>query len=1322
MSYSCTPEGCNFGPDNWGVINLSGTPNTPGTYEIPLSAVVTLDGTPLGLAGLEIPIPIPYNGEVTLLNIALGNDFSGINSFLPTVVLNVEESADVLTITSTVCNPQDQELRLTGPNWDWDPNAGPIADDNGDGTYTFTFDPAPDADMTYLLVLDGVQEDLVAANADTNEVDNFSCTPITDYYSYANRQWSIGDDLNVTNIYGTCGTCDDNSYYFGCTDSTAANYDPNASGDDGSCILDAGTLQVTATVCNYTSLNDSSVRLTGPWWSWDPTGGPVGIDNGDGTYTFTFDPAPTSDMEYLLVLDGVMEDIVSSNYDENGDALENADWSCTPVTDYWSYANRKWSVGSGDVSGITYGSCSGSCPDLPSVEGNPFVDELFSDVSVTSNVVYGNNIGIITQAPAAEDLLMDVYQPVGDDATDRRVMLLLHTGTFLPPIANGQATGDKSDNFLVELATRYAKKGYVVGVPNYRLGWNPLTPDPDARTQGLAHALYRALQDTRTAVRFFRKSAAEDGNPYGVGDKFVVGGEGTGGYISYGVATLNNDAELLLPKIINSSPETIAQFGQPVPYILQSMMGDINGTNFGSMMMDMDGDGTPETDVPFCLPNHVGYSSDVDMVFALGGANIDTLWQEAGEVPMAAMQNPMEEFAPYGVGILTEPVNNQPVIEAMGAKETIRKATELGNNDIFEGLSTTLTDNWYGNGDGAANSAFAGHANYSGLFPIVTPEPPALTPCGIPGQWGGSPWQWWDNATYGPMGDAYNGLDAGSTVCSAMQDNPDMSEAKSLAFTDMIEEYMTPRIYAALDLVRERYTDELFSDVSVTSNVVYGNNIGIITQAPAAEDLLMDVYQPVGDDATDRRVMLLLHTGTFLPPIANGQATGDKSDNFLVELATRYAKKGYVVGVPNYRLGWNPLTPDPDARTQGLAHALYRALQDTRTAVRFFRKSAAEDGNPYGVGDKFVVGGEGTGGYISYGVATLNNDAELLLPKIINSSPETIAQFGQPVPYILQSMMGDINGTNFGSMMMDMDGDGTPETDVPFCLPNHVGYSSDVDMVFALGGANIDTLWQEAGEVPMAAMQNPMEEFAPYGVGILTEPVNNQPVIEAMGAKETIRKATELGNNDIFEGLSTTLTDNWYGNGDGAANSAFAGHANYSGLFPIVTPEPPALTPCGIPGQWGGSPWQWWDNATYGPMGDAYNGLDAGSTVCSAMQDNPDMSEAKSLAFTDMIEEYMTPRINAAMSVDASEINVVLGCTDPNATNFDPFANTSDESCEFVVGPTEQNVNLPTGWCMFSTYMLNDNMSADAILSEIVDRVVIAKDYLGAAYLSLIHI
>ena len=34
--------------------------------------------------------------------------------------------------------------------------------------------------------------------------------------------------------------------------------------------------------------------MTGPWWNWDPNGGPVAVDNGNGTWTFTFNPAPTA--------------------------------------------------------------------------------------------------------------------------------------------------------------------------------------------------------------------------------------------------------------------------------------------------------------------------------------------------------------------------------------------------------------------------------------------------------------------------------------------------------------------------------------------------------------------------------------------------------------------------------------------------------------------------------------------------------------------------------------------------------------------------------------------------------------------------------------------------------------------------------------------------------------------------------------------------------------------------------------------------------------------------------------------------------------------
>ena len=50
-------------------------------------------------------------------------------------------------------------------------------------------------------------------------------------------------------------------------------------------------------------------------------------------------------------------------------------------------------------------------------------------------------------------------------------------------------------------------------------------------------------------------------------------------------------------------------------------------------------------------------------------------------------------------------------------------------------------------------------------------------------------------------------------------------------------------------------------------------------------------------------------------------------------------------------------------------------------------------------------------------------------------------------------------------------------------------------------------------------------------------------------------------------------------------------------------------------------------------------------------------------------------------------------------------------------GPTEQLMVLPSGWSMFSCYMLPNNLALDTLLSEVVDDVMIVKDYLGSAYL-----
>jgi hypothetical protein len=435
-----------------------------------------------------------------------------------------------------------------------------------------------------------------------------------------------------------------------------------------------------------------------------------------------------------------------------------------------------------------------------SVAQTRYLDDVGDQIVVTSNIVYGSNIGIISQTPALEELKMDLYQLAGDDTTTNKpVVIMLHTGSFLPAIANGQPTGDKTDNAIVEMCKRFAKKGYLAVALNYRLGWNPVSTSEDVRRSTLIQAAYRGLQDTKTAVRFLRKSAAEDGNPYGVGDKFAIGGYGTGGYLSLAVATLNDyESELLMPKFIDSSQETIDANGQPMPYIIQSVLGNFEATDFGMMPVDTTGDGVPDINVPLCIPNHVGYSSEVDMVFNAGGALPDIYWLEAGEVPIASMQNLLDPDAPYGEGNVIVPTTGEFVIVAHGSKLIQEKTDSLGNNEVFEGLSTMLNDSWYGNGNGTTNAAVAIHDDLPGLFGMVTPTPSAApTPCGLQAVQN-APWDWWDNTVYGAMADGYHETPPGTMSCLALLGNPDMSEEKGKAMANMMSDFFTPRVYAAL--------------------------------------------------------------------------------------------------------------------------------------------------------------------------------------------------------------------------------------------------------------------------------------------------------------------------------------------------------------------------------------------------------------------------------------------------------------------------------------------------------------------------------------------
>ncbi|MFK7785507.1 MAG: T9SS type A sorting domain-containing protein, partial [Crocinitomicaceae bacterium] len=187
--------------------------------------------------------------------------------------------------------------------------------------------------------VDGVQENLIQ-----DMLFGGTCAPVTDYFSYANRIWNVGNG-NVTGInYDRCVSCD------------------------------VDDLVITTEVCD-TTLIFNELGLTGPIWNWDPNAGPDAVDNGNGTWTFTFSPAPADSFEYILVIDGTEENLVTHMVN-GGD--------CAPITDFSTYANRLWISGDGDVNN-TFDQCN-TCAEASINE------ELFDALSVfpvpSSDVIY----------------------------------------------------------------------------------------------------------------------------------------------------------------------------------------------------------------------------------------------------------------------------------------------------------------------------------------------------------------------------------------------------------------------------------------------------------------------------------------------------------------------------------------------------------------------------------------------------------------------------------------------------------------------------------------------------------------------------------------------------------------------------------------------------------------------------------------------------------------------------------------------------------------------------------------------------------------------
>jgi dienelactone hydrolase len=154
-----------------------------------------------------------------------------------------------------------------------------------------------------------------------------------------------------------------------------------------------------------------------------------------------------------------------------------------------------------------------------------------------------------------------------------------------------------------------------------------------------------------------------------------------------------------------------------------------------------------------------------------------------------------------------------------------------------------------------------------------------------------------------------------------------------------------------------RYRDEVFGSVGVERDLAFGSAPGVSGQPVS---LGLDLYTPNGDTSTaPRPAMIWIHGGGF--------SAGNKTSSDVVQLATTFAKRGYVAASIDYRLLASPGCDGSGALSSNCVLAASAAEHDAQAAVRWLRAHAAQ----YRIDpNRIAVGGTSAGAVTSVLVAT----------------------------------------------------------------------------------------------------------------------------------------------------------------------------------------------------------------------------------------------------------------------------------------------------------------------------------------------------------------
>lgn len=255
-----------------------------------------------------------------------------------------------------------------------------------------------------------------------------------------------------------------------------------------------------------------------------------------------------------------------------------------------------------------------------------------------------------------------------------------------------------------------------------------------------------------------------------------------------------------------------------------------------------------------------------------------------------------------------------------------------------------------------------------------------------------------------------------------------------------------------------RYASDIFTNVTVTSDVNFGSNASF---TGSTTQLDMDIYEPTGDTETSRPLIIWAHGGSFIG--------GTKTEQDVVELSNRFAKKGFVCASIDYRTGMWPID------SANAIKALLRAVQDMKASVRFFYEDAS-NADAYKIDTtRIYIGGSSAGAITALQYAYLDKECEI----------EEFMSISE------LNSLGGLEGTS-----------GNP------------GYSTDVAGVINLCGAVARYGWIEAGDVPMVSLHGDDDGTVPYGRGQAS--VSGFPIMYLDGSRMIDAQATAIGVESKF--------------------------------------------------------------------------------------------------------------------------------------------------------------------------------------------------------------